>query len=398
MRLPAGISEVGPDHWEIRVRVKSQRTGETVNRKTRLRGSLADAVRERRRLVAEAHDGSRGVEHARTTLTDYAPSWLERRRVRGNRVWTLHEKASMLEQHILPRFGSYPIRALLPADVEDWLCDCAQATWLTRAEQRRRARGDAPQRAGERRYSPATINLWLRTLKHLVAAAHADYGWGASPIANVEPLPEPHRRPDDPCSLPAAILGPFLALFRAWYPQHWAMCFIGFTTGLRWSELSALEWRDLDELRGVLRVQRSQVRQLAGEPKTDRSRRTIALCPEQLDCLRAHRRWQVEQQAPGLERGLIFPSLVGRYAYPSGMEKALRRISHELRLGFRVSTKVFRRSFNNLLRQQGVDRQVLRSLTGHSSEEMTGTYSTVEDQEQQAAVARVVRLVRGEER
>lgn len=61
---------------------------------------------------------------------------------------------------------------------------------------------------------------------------------------------------------------------------------------------------------------------------------------------------------------------------------------------YKPTTKVMRRTFNNLLRQAAVDRLVLRSLTGHSSEAMTATYSTVEDAERQAAVAKVVRLAR----
>jgi len=49
-----------------------------------------------------------------------------------------------------------------------------------------------------------------------------------------------------------------------------------------------------------------------------------------------------------------------------------------------------RRTFNNLLRQAAVDGQVLRSLTGHSSEEMTGLYSTVEQEERSQAVSKIV--------
>ena len=397
-QTPRGIVEVGPEHWEIRVRVKSQRTGEVINRKVRFHGSLDEAVAERLRLVDEAREAGTTEAHAQLTLGGYAPSWLERRRVRGNRAWTVSSKAAMLEQHILPRFGACPLRNLLPTDVEDWLDDCTQAVWLTHTEQQRRGRGERPDPAGERRYAAATINLWLRTLKHLVASAYREFGWGASPVAGVEPLPERRRGEDDPCSLSAELLGRFLARYRQRYPQSWAMAFLGFTTGLRWSELSALRWSDIDEAQGLLHIRRGQVRGVTGETKTEGSRRTLALCPEQLDCLREHRRQLVEAQAPGLAAGLVFPSGAGRYAYHSCMDKRLRRIASDLELPFRVSTKVFRRSFNNLLRQAGVDRQVLRSLTGHSSEEMTGRYSTVEGSEKAAAVGRVVLLASGKPR
>ena len=62
-------------------------------------------------------------------------------------------------------------------------------------------------------------------------------------------------------------------------------------------------------------------------------------------------------------------------------------------IAHRFSVHGLRRTFNNLLRQVTHDKVVVRSMTGHATEEMTEHYSHVALGEKQAAVAQLVRLV-----
>jgi len=163
---------------------------------------------------------------------------------------------------------------------------------------------------------------------------------------------------------------------------------------MRWSELSALEWDDIDEASGVIHLTRAQVRGHVGTTKTDKDI-DFPLLPEMVEVLRWHRRRLMQEQAPGFDRGLVFPSATGGYSYPSRFTKPLERVRTRLGIPYRLTSKVMRRTFNNLLRQAAVDRQVLRSLTGHSSEAMTATYSTVEDRERKAAVSVVLGVMAG---
>lgn len=380
MKLPPGVRQVGPDHWEIRAQVKNERTGLVVRPKRRVRGTLKDAVAERKAMIIEAREKGGKSDTEREILGVYSDTWIERGKARGQRANTTRVHVQILVDHILPRFGGWYVMGIRRRDVEDWLVD---ATKLVSARTKKA-------------YSPVTINSWLHTLKCCVSAFYADHELGASPIASVASLPVPDREDEDPNSLDEQQLALVLERFRGRYPQHWAMAFVGFTTGMRWSELSALEWQDVDEAAGVIRVRRSQVLGRVGPPKTRKSRRNIALVAEQVQVLRDHRRCQVEQQHPGLERGLIFPSSTGAHCMWQHLGRPLKKVAKELGIAFRVSTKCLRRSFNNLLRKQGVDRQVLRSLTGHTSESMTGLYSTVGAGEKAAAVGIVVRLAGGQ--
>jgi integrase len=72
-------------------------------------------------------------------------------------------------------------------------------------------------------------------------------------------------------------------------------------SGCRLGELLGLQWPDVDLAAGTISVHRTLQRTRGtvpefGEPKTDHSRRTIALSAEALDALRTVRRQQAEER------------------------------------------------------------------------------------------------------
>jgi integrase len=66
------------------------------------------------------------------------------------------------------------------------------------------------------------------------------------------------------------------------------------------------EWRDLDEEKGCIHIQRAQVRGHVAGTKT-RKTRTVAMPEILLAALKEHRQAQIHEQAPGLDKGLVFP-------------------------------------------------------------------------------------------
>lgn len=369
-----------PGSYRLRIRVKNRRTGEQVNTMRHFSGTLRQAVAERKRLQARFAAGEEEVNDAatRTTLGDYSRRWIEVRKAKGEKYSTRRVKAQVLTHHILSAFGDWYVDAIRRAHAEDWLVKSARKKHMCTGKP----------------LSPVTVNGWLRILKACVSAYYREHELGQSPLAGIEPLREPRRSREDPNSLAPDQLSKVLEAFREEYPQHYAMLFIGMTTGMRWSELSALEWDDIDEAEGWIHVRRAQVNKRVDTTKTDREL-DLPLLPEMAEVLRLHRKRLVERQASGLERGLVFPSDTGDYSFPSRFDRPLRSVREKLGIPFRLTTKVMRRTFNNILRREAVDRQVLRSLTGHSSESMTARYSTIDDLERKRAVAKVVKLAQG---
>ena len=72
-------------------------------------------------------------------------------------------------------------------------------------------------------------------------------------------------------------------------PQLRNLFQFAFFTGLRTGELIALEWRDVDLWKGVVKVQRNIVLKQAKGPKTKSGNREVLLLPPALEALQAQR-------------------------------------------------------------------------------------------------------------
>jgi integrase len=142
---------------------------------------------------------------------------------------------------------------------------------------------------------------------------------------------------------------------------------------------------DLELEVGTLRVQK-QLQRIDGklvltEPKTARSRRTIALPPFAVDAIRHHRVRQLEERLAAGERwhdsGLVFTSTVGTPLEP---RNTLRDFHRTLRLAGlpRKRFHDLRHTCATLLLIQGEDLWVVMDVLGHSQITLTAnTYQHV---------------------
>ena len=114
-----------------------------------------------------------------------------------------------------------------------------------------------------------------------------------------------------------------------------AFYFLAYTDARR-GDACGLMWTDVDLDAGVARIQRAAVR-VKGQgivvqpPKTKRGRRAIALDPDTIDVLRAHRGAQLVRQmelGDSLSRddGFVFPNQTGRVLDPFSLTDTWRRL------------------------------------------------------------------------
>jgi integrase len=94
------------------------------------------------------------------------------------------------------------------------------------------------------------------------------------------------------------------------YRLH-ALFVVALGSGLRQGELLGLDWADIDFERGTVSVKRTVWRNVVSEPKSARSRRTIALPLTALAALRDHR---AKMLAEGNIKAPVFCTKSGRYA------------------------------------------------------------------------------------
>jgi len=189
----------------------------------------------------------------------------------------------------------------------------------------------------------------------------------------------------------------FLELARSteYYSLFYALLF----TGMRRNEALALRWQDVDLLLCQLSITRSMQhlnsaakghRTSFKEPKTEKSRRLIALSPSTVAVLREHYEVQKKQrQALGLQpvtdSDLVFSTWDGNPLRPDSITQAWRRLARRCGLsGVRLHDS--RHTHASMLLKQGVHPKIVQERLGHASISTTlDLYSHVSPGMQQAA-------------
>lgn len=181
-------------------------------------------------------------------------------------------------------------------------------------------------------------------LRHLKAA----FNW-AKRMGWIETSPFENIRLGKPVSSIPKIIPPHhLALIKeAADPEFWRVLEIYLTTGMRRSELLKLRWRDVQEDRIVIRREYTKTKLERYFPLTERLKELFG--------------------KPGNPDELIFP-----HWKPDSLSRKFNRLMKKIGLNYRLHD--LRHTFTSNLIMQGIDPEIVRSLLGHTSMEMTRHY------------------------
>jgi integrase len=376
-----GIRQLGPGLFELRTQTRypgsdKRRAIRRIVEAATVRDAI-DSLEKLREELLQQGVSETPAQPTRQTLTDYARSWLEQKKLQGMKPSTLARYLDALEHAILPALGSKYVDEIDRLDIKSWL------SWAARSHDKR-----------GRTRSPATANAWLRILKSLVRDAVADFELERDPTMRVKALAsQPQRVTDEePNSLTADELRRFLEAAAKERPEVYAICILGFFTGMRFGEIAALQWNDIREDEGLVLVRRSVWRNHVTTTKTG-TKRSAALHPIILEVIKAHRTSLVARKLPVMGTAWVFPSGTGRCHRASYLKRPFERVLKAAKIEKHFSPHGMRRTFNNLMRQAQVDRTLLHSMIGHSSDKMTELYSHVDRDEKLAAVDRLAKIV-----
>jgi len=183
---------------------------------------------------------------------------------------------------------------------------------------------------------------------------------------------------------------------------YYALFYTALFTGARRGELLALRWQDVNFLDPQISISRS-LHQLKDnsfvytEPKTAKSRRTIALSPSAILTLKEHKEKQDITRAmlglPLKDDSLVFSTPEGTPLRPNTVSRAWAI------LAARCGVKVIRfhdarHTHASLMLKQGVHPKIVQERLGHSGIAITlDTYSHVAPGLQEAAAAQFDKLV-----
>ena len=97
------------------------------------------------------------------------------------------------------------------------------------------------------------------------------------------------------------------------------------------------------------------------------------------------------------ESELLFPSLEGGFRAGTVLAKPFEAVSEQMELGYALTPRGMRRTFNDLARAAQVEDIVTRSISGHATERMQHHYSTVRGDDQRRSIAKVIDLMTARE-
>ncbi len=328
---------------------------------------LAAATRDRNRGLAILSD--------QTRLGDFLVRWLEQSVKPRNRHSTFQSYSSHVRVHLVPALGKERLSRLTPDDVERFM-----ATKLSDG------------------LSASTVARIRATLRRALALA-LKQGLVARNVAALADPPRVQPKRFVPFTREQARA---LLLAVQGHPME-ALFVVAIATGLRQGELLGLQWTDvdIDDKRMFVRhaLQRVDGVPTLVEPKTSRSRRTIALPPLALVQLLA----QQERQA-AVDRsdgkgwnplGLVFTSANGTPLDGRNVTHSFQRILRNADLP-RVRFHDLRHTCASLLLAQGANIRVIMEQLGHSQISLTmNTYSHVMPEAMQDAADRMENILTG---
>lgn len=301
----------------------------------------------------------------RQTLREYAEEW-RRSATHRQRTETNVERA--LRLHVYPLLGNHQIAGIKRSDVRAWLKDRSAVL------------------------APSSLRTPWNALFGVMAAAHYDGIVRANPCHGID-LPE-IRKPEVVPLDPAVVR----ALLSAASPRYRALVRLAATTGLRQGELFGLEVEHVDAQAGTLEVEQQLVGPdkgvpYLGEPKTEKSYRTVPLSASAVAAVEEHLKAyppadveiedRTDPRKPRTRKArLLFVSETGdpirRGSWAKVWARMVKRADKELaaaastlRVPAGTTTHDFRHFYASVLIKHGASVKKVQRRLGHAKPSIT---------------------------
>lgn len=320
------------------------------------------------------------ADPGRQTLGDYLDTWLIAVKPGlANSTWASY--SNVLSAWVVPRLGRTRLAALTAADLNRVYAELLKD--------------------GGRTGRPLS-NRSVRYAHTIVGRALADaVEWGLLPRNPARSAKPPKERTKEMTVWTAQEVHRFLDAMRG--DRLYALWALLLTTGLRRAEVAGLRWSDVDLEAARIAVQHTRVtveyKVQESEPKTARSRRSVALDLPTVDLLRRHREAQLEERLVAgplwQESKLVFVREDGVGYHPQRITQMFQRLAGEAGVPV-IRLHDLRHTAATVALAAGVHPKVVQERLGHTSIGITlDTYSHVVEGMQDDAAARVGSIIFG---
>ena len=370
--MRGNITRRGKNSWRIKFEIGADSEGRRRYHVETIRGTKADAVTLIAKRIAERGEGQL-VQRNTVTVAEYAEHWLTAIAPAKTSGKTRERYAEFVRKHIVPHLGTIELQKLEGSRIDAFYAHLIKAGRLD----------------GGGGLSPQTVRHTHRVLSLICKSAVKAGKLRVSPMDAVQTAPKVRRA--EVRVLGADDLERLLNHLEGG-PLYMPVL-LAVSTGLRRGELLALRWQDINFEKATLQV--AQVIELVGwqmslkEPKTERSRRSIALSTRVVQELRHHRKTQAEECLRlGCSRfELVFPHWDGTIRNPNNFSKQFADEAAAAKLPHITFHGLRHTHITHLLRS-GVPVHVVSARAGHSNPTVTlNVYSHLLEGDQEKAAA-----------
>ncbi len=298
------------------------------------KGALAYEALIRQKL-ARGQPLEEPMPEKKYTFKKIALQWLEVYVKNNNKPSEYYNKRNIFNDTLIPYFGNKHIDAITAQNIEQYKAYLLE----------------------KRKLTPKSVNNYLSILsKCLKSAVESEI---LKTIPKIKLLKVPPQKYD---YLTEAETEQLLQhSIGMWHD----MILLAVKTGLRFGELIALKWEDVDFKTQILTIGRNIVHGIEGSPKNNRTR-TIPLTQSVIEMLSQKKQ----------NNGYILHDNNGKPLYYTCCLKHLHKICKlaELRT---ISWHILRHTFASHLAAKGISVFAIKELLGHSDIKMTMRYSHV---------------------
>jgi integrase len=324
-----------------------------------VKGTKKDAEQ---RLAEEIRriDTGTFINPEKTTLADYLNRWLNDYAWANLSPRTAEGYATVIKCHLIPKLGRLYLTQLTPTHIQNYYAEMLKS-------------GRQDKTGG---LNPRTVRshhmILHRALKSAKKAGLIFRNPADADLVDLPRAPDYEMKPMDEDAL-----NRFLETAKP--TDYYTLFYLSLYTGMRRSEILALRWMDVDLIMCQVSVNRSlhvlRDRSVVfRQPKTSKSRRTIALTPSTAILLRKYYDDRTALFAGFGKKmedsDLVFCHLDGSPLFPDTISNTWRKIAVKAGLkGVRLHDA--RHTHATLMLKQGVNIKVVQERLGHEKAQTT---------------------------
>jgi len=340
-------------------------TGKRKQQWVSVKGTRKDAEKKLAELLHQLDMGT-FMKPSKTTLAEYLERWLKDYAKPNLSPRGFERYQGIIAKYIIPQLGNIPLTQLRPEHLQKHYTACQNYGLSARTV----------------RYHHAVLHVALKTAVK----------WGLLSRNPADAVDSPRARHNEMKTWNEQEINRFLEAAND--SPYYTLFYTALFTAMRRSELLGLKWSDVDFILSQIQVNRGLHQLKDGsyiftEPKSAKSRRTIALPPSAILLLKEYREKQELERAM-LARALtdddlVFSTPEGKPLRPNTITRAWEVLAARCGLPV-IRLHDARHTHASIMLKQGIHPKIVQERLGHSSIQITlDTYSHVAPGLQEAA-------------